>query len=281
LPHDDQEIKKFIRKCYEDVLGRDADSDGLRSFTNQLKEKIISYDDLPNILRKSDEFRASFTSSSDIKPNSLNWSKQEWENEINYQSSINSKNFKNNSKKQVNTNLEHKDFFLKSLSKNCIPAQARVLVIGCRNNTILKNMAKIFNELIICDISIEHVRKINMMLKEKQNSIVYENNGKDLSIFTDNYFDFCYSFEQLKFVPDKKIFFRFVKEINRIIKNNGIFIFQVKGINDFDISKKKSGGIFFSKEEIYDLANKNKFSFIHNYSESSENYWVLFKAKKE
>ena len=283
MQHNDQEIKKFIRKCYEDILGRDADSDGLRSFTNQLKEKIISYDDLPNILKKSDEFRASFTSSSDIKPNSLNWSKQEWENEINYQSSINSKNFKNNSKKQVNTNLEHKDFFLKSLSKNytIIPAQARVLVIGCRNNTILKNMAKIFNELIICDISIEHVRKINMMLKEKQNSIVYENNGKDLSMFADNYFDFCYSFEQLKFVPDKKIFFRFVKEINRIIKNNGIFIFQVKGINDFDISKKKSGGIFFSKEEIYDLANKNKFSFIHNYSESSENYWVLFKAKKE
>ena len=92
--------------------------------------------------------------------------------------------------------------WVSSLSKNCIPAQARVLVIGCRNNTILKNMAKIFNELIICDISIEHVRKINMMLKEKQNSIVYENNGKDLSIFTDNYFDFCYSFEQLKFVPD-------------------------------------------------------------------------------
>ena len=55
----------------------------------------------------------------------------------------------------------------------------------------------------------------------------------------------------------------------------------LEGINDFDISKKKSGGIFFSKEEIYDLANKNKFSFIHNYSESSENYWVLFKAKKE
>ena len=52
-------------------------------------------------------------------------------------------------------------------------------------------------------------------------------------------------------------------------------------INDFDISKKKSGGIFFSKEEMHDLANKNKFSFIHNYSESSENYWILFKAKKE
>ena len=111
MTHNDQEIKKFIRKCYEDVLGRDADSDGLRSFTNKLKEKIISYDDLPNILKKSDEFRASFTSSSDTKPNLLNWSKQEWENEINYQSSINSKNFKNNSKKQVNTNLEHKDFF--------------------------------------------------------------------------------------------------------------------------------------------------------------------------
>ena len=38
------DYENFVRKCYLDILGRDVDSNSLRSLASQLKEKIISRD---------------------------------------------------------------------------------------------------------------------------------------------------------------------------------------------------------------------------------------------
>ena len=35
------DYENFVRKCYLDILGRDVDSNSLRSLVSQLKEKII------------------------------------------------------------------------------------------------------------------------------------------------------------------------------------------------------------------------------------------------
>ena len=274
LSQEEQEIKEFIKKCYADILNREVDSKGLESFTTQLKNKTISQNDLIDMLKKSDEFRASFPAMKNSKDLLENSSKKEWEEKFNNENLSYIENFQNNNQE---VNFEHEKIFEETTLD---PSQARILILGCRNTEILKRLSEKFREMIIIDISIEHVRKINILLKEKQNCIVYENNGKDLSIFSDDYFDICYSFEQLKFVPNKQIVFRFFEEIFRVLKNNGIFVCQNEE-RYIDTSIEKSVTNFISDDDLNKVVKENKFVRIQNDDEFSEKDWYFFKVKKE
>ena len=78
----DMDYENFVRKCYLDILGRDVDSNSLKFFTSQLKEKIISYDDLVDVLKKSDEFRASFPPLNKNWLSSIDWTKSQWNEKL-------------------------------------------------------------------------------------------------------------------------------------------------------------------------------------------------------
>ena len=74
--------ENFVKKSYLDILGRDVDSNSLTSLASQLKEKIISHDDLLDILKKSDEFRASFPPLNRNWLSSIDWTKSQWNEKL-------------------------------------------------------------------------------------------------------------------------------------------------------------------------------------------------------
>ena len=79
---DDLSDENFVKKSYLDILGRDVDSNSLTSLASQLKEKIISHDDLLDILKKSDEFRASFPPLNRNWLSSIDWTKSQWNEKL-------------------------------------------------------------------------------------------------------------------------------------------------------------------------------------------------------
>lgn len=61
MAQDDQEIKKFIRKCYQDVLGREPDQNGFRYYFSLIKEGKINQEEFKNKIVNSDEAKSRIT----------------------------------------------------------------------------------------------------------------------------------------------------------------------------------------------------------------------------
>ena len=275
------DYENFVKKCYLDILDRDVDSNSLKFFTSQLKEKIISYDDLVDMLKKSDEFRASFPPLNKNWLSSIDWTKSQWNEKLTDCEFFSSKNLKEGSDyggmycSLIINELESK-FGSVFQRKNF--SDMKVLEIGCGIGQVLPYMSKIFGRVIGIDISIDRVRTANELNKDTFNCQIYENNGIDLSVFPNEFFDFCYVIESFRWIPSKEIVSSFIQEVSRVLKKNCLFKFQIRGKKGANFFNKWKN-ISFSNEEIYILAQNNNFEVIHTNGENTENYWITLKSK--
>ena len=265
--------ENFVKKSYLDILGRDVDSNSLTSLVSQLKEKIISHDDLIDILKKSDEFRASFPPLNRNWLSSIDWTKSQWNEKLTECEFFQEKNLESGEMyySLIINELESKsgDVFQR---KNFL--DMKVLEIGCGRGQVLENMSKIFGQVIGVDISIDRVRASNELNKNSFNCQIYENNGIDLSIFSNDLFDFCYTVESFRWIPSKEIVSTFIQEVSRVLKKNCLFKFQVRGKNVANLLDDKWQNVRFSSEEIFVLAQNNNFEVIDTNGENTENYWI-------
>ena len=154
----------------------------------------------------------------------------------------------------------------------------KVLEIGCGIGQVLPYMSKIFGRVIGIDISIDRVRTANELNKDTFNCQIYENNGIDLSVFPNEFFDFCYVIESFRWIPSKEIVSSFIQEVSRVLKKNCLFKFQIRGKKGANFFNKWKN-ISFSNEEICILAQNNNFEVIHTNGENTENYWITLKSK--
>jgi ubiquinone/menaquinone biosynthesis C-methylase UbiE len=156
-----------------------------------------------------------------------------------------------------------------------------VLEIGCGIGRILIPMRKIFGNVTGIDISSEMVLLGQKYVSDIPNCSIVENNGTDLAEFSDNSFDFCYSFIVFQHIPEKKIVENYIKEVSRILKSSCLFRFQVRGT----ISTKPNeittwDGVQFTSDEIHEIAKENNFEIIEEGNYKEEYYWLTFKSKK-
>jgi len=160
------------------------------------------------------------------------------------------------------------------------PKYMRILEIGCGIGRIMSMMAEIFGEVIGVDVSKKMIEIAKEKLSKFQNCKVYENNGKELSMFSDNYFDFCYSVIVFQHVPNKEIISNYVKETARILKPGSVFRFQVYG----DVLHKQRTpntwvGVSFNQQEMHKIAKENNFEILEEEGEKTVRYWLTFKLK--
>lgn len=122
----------------------------------------------------------------------------------------------------------------------------KVLEIGGGIGRITKHMSKHFRDMVMVDVSSEMVKMAKARLANIKNIDIYKTNGVELP-FQDNSFDLIYSVVVFQHMP-KDIFLENLVEISRVLKNNGIFIFQI-------FEKKKILNLIY----IYWLRNLKNF----------------------
>src|SRR5205823_5566373 len=92
-----------------------------------------------------------------------------------------------------------------------------------------------------------------------------EINGDGTLPFESSHFDFCFSYITFHHIPDKKIVARYLAEVYRILKTNGIFRFHLFGRPDGKwqalreklTHKSTWRGAKFTLNEIRDLTQKS------------------------
>jgi ubiquinone/menaquinone biosynthesis C-methylase UbiE len=125
---------------------------------------------------------------------------------------------------QAKQNTE--DFFRKT---HFTTAGKRMLDIGCGIGAMTRYFSEIFAETHGVDISEEMIKRALELNKDRPNLSFNTSNGVDLSIYEDNFFDFCFSFATLQYFPSKVMIENCFKEITRVLKPKGLFKVQLDG----------------------------------------------------
>jgi ubiquinone/menaquinone biosynthesis C-methylase UbiE len=282
-------IYEIIKKCYLQYLNREPDDAGLKHYTHLMKTNQINEQELIKTFKNSPEYKLSHPV--EIEPNTPVdiKMKKEWNERtkmnplfvIATDHSETEEDFWNSGIDECNDILGINTERYQKIIENKDTSSMNVLEIGCGIGRILIPMRKIFGNATGIDISSEMVLLGQKYVSDISNCNIVENNGTDLAEFSDNSFDFCYSFIVFQHIPEKKIVENYIKEVSRILKPSCLFRFQVRGT----ISTKPNeittwDGVQFTSDEIHEIAKENNFEIIEEGNDGEEYYWLTFKSKK-
>ena len=282
-------IKETVRRCYLKYLNREPDQTGFEHFVTLMKDGQIDEKSLIDTFKNSPEYKLSHPveiepdTPVDIKM------KKEWDARskldtlfvISTEHSENYEDFWQSGMDDIKSILDIDGSRFEKITHQKEPKKMRILEIGCGIGRLLIPMSEIFGQVIGVDISSEMIHKGKKHLENIQNCQIFENNGIDLSEFSDNYFDFCFSFIVFQHIPEKKIVEKYISEVSRVLKPNCLFRFQVRGT----ITSKPNqittwDGVQFTSDEIHKIAQVNNFEIIEDGNDKDEYYWLTFQLKK-
>jgi ubiquinone/menaquinone biosynthesis C-methylase UbiE len=101
-----------------------------------------------------------------------------------------------------------------------------VLDVGCGIGRIEKHLAKYCAKIYAVDVSKRMVKHTKRRLKGLNNVYIYKTNGKDLSLFPDEKFDFVFSIIVLQHLEKEDAVF-YLLEMYRVLKPSGKLYFNV------------------------------------------------------
>jgi len=284
------EIRIKIKQFYLEILGREPDDEGLEHYIKEIQDGRLDITKLGDIFRNSQEYKLSYPTNLNSKNNSVNEiMKQDWNERartntlfvISTDHSDSEKDFWQSGVNDCEKILGRNSDRFSNILQGKDPKKMHVLEIGCGIGRLLIPMSNIFQNVVGIDISPEMVRIGKEKTQEISNCEIVENNGSDLSLFSDNYFDFCYSFIVFQHIPEKKIVEEYIKEVSRVLKPGCLFRFQVRG----KISTKPKNittwdGVQFTSDEIHIMAEKNNFDILEEDDDTNEYYWITFRTVK-
>jgi ubiquinone/menaquinone biosynthesis C-methylase UbiE len=281
-------IHNIITKCYQQYLNREPDDAGLKHYTHLMKTNQLDEKSLIVIFKESSEYKLSHPI--ELEPNTPVdvKMKKEWNARTKMDPlfviatgpSKSKDSFWKSGVDDCNNILGKDSKRFDKILGNKKPTEMKILEIGCGVGRILVPMSDIFGNIIGIDIASEMVELGQKYVSGISNCSIVENNGIDLSEFSDNSFDFCYSFIVFQHIPEKQIVENYIKEVSRILKPSCLFRFQVRGT----ISTKPTeittwDGVQFTSDEIHRIAKDNNFEIIEEGNYKDEYYWLTFKVR--
>jgi len=175
------------------------------------------------------------------------------------------------------------------LSNIKLRADMKILDIGCGGGANIKNFAKVVTKGKVFGIdyspaSVEVSKEVNKEFINSGRGEIHHNSVSELP-FEENTFDLVSGFEAYYFWPD---LIKDLKEIYRVLKNNGILLLVNEGYKCENEKKRKivekwtKLGNFkvHSPDEYKDFLKKAGFSDIQIF-EQKEQGWITSIAKKK
>ncbi|KKS44913.1 hypothetical protein A2567_02015 [Candidatus Azambacteria bacterium RIFOXYD1_FULL_42_11] len=150
--------------------------------------------------------------------------------------------------------------------------------IGCGNGRMTRFIAESFKKVYALDISSRMINLAWERLKNFNNIEFFVTNGNRLRV-QDNTVDLVFSYIVFQHFPTRSMIEDNLREIRRILKNNGIAKIQFRGkVSSGGIFRifKYYYGVFFSENELSDVLIKNGFKPLKIYKTNEKELWAIF-----
>ena len=102
----------------------------------------------------------------------------------------------------------------------------RALEIGCGIGRVMRALAPFVAEIHGVDVSADMIRQSHEWLAGVAHARTHENNGIDLALFDDAYFDFVYAYVAFQHMP-RPVFAAYLRDARRVLRPDGLVAFQI------------------------------------------------------
>lgn len=106
------------------------------------------------------------------------------------------------------------------------PAGKRMLEVGCGVGRMTRAFARRFGHLAALDVSGEMLRQGRALHPDFANVTWLQGDGAGLQMLRTASFDFVFAYLVLQHVPEKELSLAYVREMLRVLRPGGIFLFQ-------------------------------------------------------
>lgn len=112
------------------------------------------------------------------------------------------------------------------------PQQKAMLELGCGAGRMTRSFAQQFARVYAVDFSDEMLSRARALLQQAGNVIWVCGNGTDLSGVESDSLDFVFSYLVLQHLPREPLVHQYIREMLRVLKEGGVFLFQFNGGRD-------------------------------------------------
>ena len=175
---------------------------------------------------------------------------------------------------------------LENICQGRDPKDMKVLEIGCGAGRITRALGRVFGRVYAVDISREMVRQARRALQGMPHVRVLQNNGKDLSVLRNHWWnrfgigeelklDFAFSYIVFQHIPSREIIENYLREVNRFLRPGALFKFQVQGGARVPVAPDDSWlGVSFSEREALEMASRCGFELRYQDGAGGQYYWL-------
>jgi ubiquinone/menaquinone biosynthesis C-methylase UbiE len=118
------------------------------------------------------------------------------------------------------------------------PQGKAMLELGCGAGRMTRSFAKRFSHVYAFDISREMLRHAKALFPEASNIDWVLGNGTDLSGLGDETVDCAFSYIVLQHMPEPVFGLRYIREMLRVLKPDGMFLFQFNSVPQMTMNWK-------------------------------------------
>jgi SAM-dependent methyltransferase len=110
------------------------------------------------------------------------------------------------------------------------PEGKRILELGCGAGRMTRSFSERFSHVYAFDISKEMLGHAKALLPDASNVDWVLGNGTDLRGLGDESVDFAFSYIVLQHMPEPPFAHRYIREMLRVVKAGGMFLFQFNSV---------------------------------------------------
>lgn len=118
-----------------------------------------------------------------------------------------------------------------SVLERCgLPSTGKTMAeLGCGVGRMTGSFARRYESVLALDISPEMLVRATQLHSEKTNILWTRVGGLDLACIQSYSVDFVFSYLVLQHLPNETLAFEYVREMLRVLRPNGVFLFQFNG----------------------------------------------------
>jgi SAM-dependent methyltransferase len=165
---------------------------------------------------------------------------------------------------------------LDRISSTTAPGERRALEIGCGPGRLMLPLSRHFREIHGVDVSDGMIRLARQNLSAVAHAHVHVADGTSLEQFSDESFDFAYSYAVFQHIPSREVVLNYLKETRRVLRNGGVARMQFNGLEASSGKYDTWTGVRFEAGEIAAFAREQDLQLLALEGVNTQYMWATF-----